>query len=133
MKERFENNPQNKSEKKLKGEETASNFSELMNKEATKLAGRTKKEVPALSIEDQQTEQLEVRKKENRSQRDKAEYTELNKTDRDSERSRKKQTDHVETMLQSGREPKQIYKGGPEKKKGKMKYEENAIQTEIKY
>ena len=31
-------------------------------------------------------------------------------------RSQKEQTDHVETILQNGRGPKQIYKGGPKKK-----------------
>ena len=43
----------------------------------------------------------ELGKKENRSERDKVEYTELNKTvtKKSRQRSRKKLTDHVETIL----------------------------------
>ena len=56
-------------------------------------------------------------KKEDRSQRGKIKYTELNKTVKKKrrQRSRKKRTD-VETILQSGRGPKHIYKAGPKKK-----------------
>ena len=93
-----------------------------MKEEANKVAGKTKEEPPILSTEDQVVKQLEdrwkeLRKKENRSERrkEKVEYTELNKTEKEVQRSQKKQTDHVETILQSGRGPKQIYKGGPKK------------------
>ena len=53
-----------------------------------------------------------------RLQREKIDYTELNKTVKKKrrQRSRQKRTDHVETILQSGREPKHIYKRGPKKK-----------------
>ena len=115
---------------------TASNFSEIMKEEANKSAGKTKEEPPVLSTEDREIKQLEdrrkeLRKKEDRSQREKIEYTELNKTVKKKlrQRSRKKQTDHVETILQSGRGPKYIYKGGPQKKISKMK-NENEVQTD---
>ena len=49
------------------------------------------------------------------------------------QRSRKKRTDHVETILQSGRGPKYIYKRGPKKKICEMINEENEEQTEMKY
>ena len=73
-----------------------------------------------------------MRKKEDRSQREKIEYTELNKTVKKKrrQRSRKKRTEHVETILQSGRGPKHVYKGGPKKKTCEMKNEENKIQTD---
>ena len=76
---------------------------------------------------------MELRKKEDRSQREKTEYTELNKTVKKKrrERSRKKRTDHVETLLQSGRGPKHIYKGAPKKKICEMKNEENTNRNEI--
>ena len=119
---------------------TARSFSEIMKEEANKLAGKTKEEAPVLSTKDQEIKQLEdrskeLRKKEDRSQREKIEYTELNKTvkKKHRQRSRKKRTDHVETILQSGRGPKHIYKGGPKKKVCEMKNEENKKQTEMKY
>ena len=54
-------------------EETVSNFSEIMKKDATKLAGKTKKEPPVLSTEGQEIRQVEnrrkkLRKRENRSE-----------------------------------------------------------------
>ena len=52
------------------------------------------------------------------------------------QRSRKKRTDHVETILQSGRGPKHIYKGGPKKKIFEMKKKTKKIkykQIEMKY
>ena len=57
----------------------------------------------------------EFMKNENKSEREKVEYTELNKTvtKRCRQISRKKRTDHVEIKLQCGRGPKQMYKGGP--------------------
>ena len=83
-----------------------------MKEEANKLAGKTKEEAPVLSTEDEEIKQLEdrrkeLRKKEGRSQREKIEYTELNKTVKKKRRqkSRKKLTDHVETIPQSGRGP----------------------------
>ena len=116
---------------------TARSFSEIMKEEANKLAGKTKEEAPVLSTEDQEIKQLEdrrkeLRKKEGRSQREKIEYTELNKTVKKKckQRSRKKRTDHVETILQRGRGPKHIYKAGPKKKKCEMKNEENKTQTD---
>ena len=93
---------------------TASNFSEVLKEEANKLAGKTKEEPFVLSKEDQEMKQpedkrKELRKKENRSQREIAEYTELNKTmKKRSQRSRKKPTDSVETIRQSGKGLKQI-------------------------
>ena len=97
---------------------TARSFSEITKEEANKLAGKTKEEAPVLSTEDQEIEQLEdrrkeLRRKEDRSQREKIEYT-----------------DHVETTLQGGRGPKHVYKGGPKKKVCEMKNEENKIQTD---
>ena len=73
-----------------------------------------------------------MRKSEDMSQRETIEYTELNKTVKKKrrQRSRKKRTDHVETILQSGREPKHIYTGGPKKKIYEMKNEENQIQID---
>ena len=104
-------------------EVTGSSFSEFMKKEANNLAGKTKEEPPVLSTEDQDIKQLEnrkkeLRKKEGRSLREKIEYTELNKTVKKKRRQRsgKKLTDHVETILQRGRGPKYMYKGGPKKK-----------------
>ena len=101
---------------------TSSNFSEIMKEEANKLASKTKEEPPVLSIEDQEIRQLEsrrkdLRKKENR-ERDKVEYTELNETvkKKHRQRSRKTLTDHIETIPQSGRAAKQMYKGGTKKK-----------------
>ena len=66
MQERFEINLQNIFENE---EVTANNFSEIMKEEARKLAGKTKKELPVLSTEDQEITQLvdgrrELRKKE---------------------------------------------------------------------
>ena len=67
--------------------------------------------------------------------RERVEFIELNKTVKKKrrQRSRKKRTDHVETILQSGRGPKQTYKDRGPKKKAcemkKMKYK----QTEMKY
>ena len=107
---------------------TAGNVSDIIKDEATKLAGKIKKEPPVLSTEDQEIKQLkdrrkEVRKKENRSEREKAEYTQLNKTmiKKSRQRSRKKRTDHVESILQSGRRPKQISREGSKKKTCQMK------------
>ena len=77
-----------------------------MKKEVRKLAGKTKKEPPVLSTEGQEMKQLEdirkeLRKKENRSQRererDKVKYTDLNKTV-NRQRSQEKRTDHVEKL-----------------------------------
>ena len=92
---------------------TARCFSEIIKEEANKLSGKTKEEPPVLSTEDQEIKQLEnrrkeLRKKEDRPQREKTEYTMLNKTVKKKcrQRSRKKRTDHVETVLQSGRGPK---------------------------
>ena len=137
MKEIFEINlkkPQGLT--KLEEGVTASSFSEIMKEEANKSASKTKEEPPVLSTEDREIKQLEdrrkeLRKKEDRSQREKIEYTELNKTVKKKlrQRSRKKQTDHVETILQSGRGPKYIYKGGPQKRISKMK-NENEVQTD---
>ena len=102
-----------------------------MKEEANKLAGKTKEEAPVLSTEDQEIKQLEDRRKElrkkgDRSQREKIEYAELNKAVKKKRRhrSRKKRTDRVETILQSGRGPKHIYEGGPKKRKCEMKNEE---------
>ena len=55
---------------------TARSFSEIMKEEEIKLAGKTKEEPPVLSREDQEIKQLEdrrkeLRKKEDRSQREK--------------------------------------------------------------
>ena len=74
MKEIFEINLKNrfvKHEEKV----TANNFSEIMKEKANKLAGKTKEELPVLSTEDQEIKQLEdkrkeLRKKENRSERE---------------------------------------------------------------
>ena len=84
MKEIFEINLKNRFEK-LEEEVTARSFSEIMKEEANKLAGKTKEEAPVLSTEDQEIKQLEdrrkeLRKKEDRPQREKIEYTELSKT-----------------------------------------------------
>ena len=118
---------------------TARSFSEIMKEEANKLAGRAKGEPPVLSREDQEMKKLEdrrkeLRKKEDRSHREKIEYTQLNKTVKKKrrQRSQKKRTDHVETVLQSGRGPKHIYKWGPKKKIWKMK-KIKYKQTEMKY
>ena len=56
-------------------EVTDSNFREIMNEEENKLAGKTQEVPPVLSTEDQELKQLEdrridLRKKENRSQRE---------------------------------------------------------------
>ena len=100
----------------------ASNFNVIMKEEATKFTGKTEKEPPVLS-KDQGIKQLEDRKKElskkeNRPEREKVEYTELNNTMKKKRRlrSRKKRTDHAETILQSSRGPKHIYKRGPKEK-----------------
>ena len=63
---------------------TASNFSEIVNEEASRLAGKTKKEPPVLSTEDQVIRHLddrtkELRNREKRSEREKVDYTELNR------------------------------------------------------
>ena len=115
---------------------TASNFSEVMKEEANKLAGKTKEEPHVLSTEDQEMKQVEdkrreLRKTENRSQREIAEYTELNKTmKKRSQRSRKKPKESVKTIHQSGRGLKQIWKRGPKKSMCEMKNEENEVQTD---
>ena len=77
---------------------TARSFSEIMKEEAKKLDGKTKEEPPVLSTEDQEIKQLEDRRKELRnkedgSQREKMEHTELKKTVKKKrrQRSRKKQ------------------------------------------
>ena len=63
---------------------TASNFSEATKEEANELSGKTKKEPPVLLTEDQgiklEDRRKELRRKENRSEREKIEYTELNKS-----------------------------------------------------
>ena len=69
---------------KLEEEVIARSFSEIMKEEANKLAGRTKEEPPVLPREDKEIKQLEDRRKElrkgeDKSQREKIEYTELNK------------------------------------------------------
>ena len=69
MEERFEIYlsplpPNKKRFETLEGKVTVSNFSEIMKGEATKLAGKTKKELPVLSTEDKKIKQLEDRKKE---------------------------------------------------------------------
>ena len=108
---------------KLEEEVTARSFSEIMKEEANKLASKTKEEPPVLSREDQEIKQLEdrrkeLRKKEDRSQREKIEYTELNKTVKKKcrQRPRKKRTNHVQTILQSGRGPKHIIQGRTKEK-----------------
>ena len=130
LKNRFEN---------LEEEVTASSFSKIMKEEANKLAGKTKEEAPVLSTEDQEVKQLEDRRKKlrktgDRSQREKVEYTVLNKTMKKQkkrrQRSRKKRADCVEAILQSGRGPKHVYAGGPKKKICEIKNEENKIQTD---
>ena len=73
MKERFETTLTNRSEKFE--EVTASNFRGIIKEEATKSAGKTKKKTPVLSKIDQETKQLEdrrkeLRKKENKSERE---------------------------------------------------------------
>ena len=119
-------------------EVSASNFSEIMKEEANKLTGKTREEPSALSTEDKEIKQLEdrrkeLRKKEDGSQREKIEYTELNKTAKKKRRQKspKKQADHVETILQSGRAPTHVNKGGPKKKICGIKNEENEVQTDI--
>ena len=118
---------------------TARSFSEIMKEEANKLAGKIKEEPPVLSTEDQEIKQLEDKRREDRPQTEKIEYTELNKTVKKKrrQRSRKKRTDHVETILQSGRGTKHIYKRGPKKKICEMKKKnEEKIkykQIEMKY
>ena len=62
---------------------TASNISGFMKDEANRLTGKTKEDPPLLSTEDQEIQQLEDRKKEwrkkdNGSERENVEYTELN-------------------------------------------------------
>ena len=61
---------------KLEEEVTARSFSEIMKEEASRLAGKTEDETPALSTEDQEIKQLEdkiegrqVRERENRVHR----------------------------------------------------------------
>ena len=76
---------------------TASNFSEIMKEEANKLAGKTKEEPHVLSIEDQEIKQLEdrskrIEKRGNMSEREKEEYTELNKTEKEVKTKRTKET-----------------------------------------
>ena len=78
MKEIFEINLKNRFEK-LQEKVTASDFSEIMKKEANKSLGKTKEEPPVLSTEDQEIKQLgdrrkELRKKENRSERESRVY-----------------------------------------------------------
>ena len=46
------------------------------------------------------------------------------------QRSRKKRTDYVETILQSGTGPRHINKGGPKEKICEMKNKENELQTD---
>ena len=60
------------------------------------------------------------------------EYTRLNETANKKlrQRSRKKRTDHVETVLQSGRGPKHIYKGRLKKKISEVNNEENEVLTD---
>ena len=139
MKEIFEINLKNRFEN-LEEEVTASSFRKIMKEEANKLAGKTKEEAPVLSTEDQEVKQLEDRRKKlrktrDRSQREKVEYTVLNKTVKKKkkkrrQRSRKKRADCVKTILQSGRGPKHVYEGGPKKKMCDIKYDENKIQTD---
>ena len=89
-----------------------------------------------------------MRKKENRSQREREgggrerERVEKSRVYRAEQnwkkkmrrqRSQKKRTDHAETIRQSGRGPKQIYKGGPKKQICEMKNEENEVQREQFY
>ena len=85
MKGRFEINLKKQSWKTWEGV-TASNVSEIMKEEAKTLAGKTKKkETPVLPSEDQEIKQLEerrekkLRKKENRSERDKIDIRGLRK------------------------------------------------------
>ena len=63
---------------------TASNFSEITKEEANELSGKTKEEPPVLLTEDQgiklEDRRKKLRRKENRSEREKIEYTELNKS-----------------------------------------------------
>ena len=61
----------------------ASNVSEITKVEANELAGKTKKETPVLPTEDQEINQLEdrrkeLRKEENRSEREKVYRAEQN-------------------------------------------------------
>ena len=64
---------------------TASSFSEVIKEDANKSAGKTNEEPPVQSTKDQEIKQLgdtrkELRKKEDRSEREEVRYTELNKT-----------------------------------------------------
>ena len=65
--------------------------------------------------------------------REKLEYTELNKTVKKKRRRLGKdheRNNHVEIILQSGRGSKQPYKGGPKKKMCEMQNEDNKVQTD---
>ena len=94
MKEIFEINLKKTSFEKLEEEVTARSFSEIMKEEASKLAGKTKK-APVLSTEDQEIKQLEdrrkeLRKKEDRSQRENRVHRAEQNGEKETQRSLKK-------------------------------------------
>ena len=71
-------------------------FSNIMKEEATKVAGKTKKEPSVLPTKDQHIKELEdrrkdMRKKEDRSETKKVEYRELKQTVKDKYHERKEQ------------------------------------------
>ena len=108
---------------------TASSFSGIMKEEAYKLAGKTKEEAPVLSTEDQEITQLEdirkeLRKKEGRSQREKIEYTELNKTVKMKRRQRSRKKRIMLKLYFKVAEDQNIYTREDQRKryvKGEMK------------
>ena len=109
---------------------TACNFSEIMKKDATELAGETIKEPSVLSIEDQEIKRLEdIQKEGNRlTQRE----TRVNRTEikKPRQRSPTKLTDRVETVRQSGRGSNQTYKRGSKKEIFEMNNQENEALTD---
>ena len=75
---------------------TAIDFSGILKEEANELAGKTKEGPPVLSTVDQETEQLEDRRKEMRKKEDrsekKVECTELNKAEKEAQTKITKET-----------------------------------------
>ena len=90
---------------------TASNFREVMKEEANQLSGKTEEKPPVLSTEDQEMEQ--TRRQKERIEKERKQITQgesrvYRAEQKRSQRSQKKPTDSVETILQSGSGPKQI-------------------------
>ena len=134
LKETFQINIKNRFE--ILNSVDANNFCEIMKEEAEKLAGGKKPECKIESQEDKEIRILDerrkaLRNKENKSNIEKVEYAEVRKTVKKKRRfrARRKRKEHIESILGSGRGPRDVYKTSQKKIINEMKTEKGETVT----